>query len=264
MKKSVTVILASALIIIAALAGCRPAIQADRDTLFQVSTISALMQGVYDGGMTLGELRPYGDFGIGTFKDLNGEMLLLDGKFYRAQLDGSIINVPDDTRTPFAEVTFLDNDVIVSPDKSMNLSQMQAYIDSLLPSLNLFYAIKVEGQFSYMKTRSVPAQSQPYPTLTEAVKNQQVTESHDIEGTMIGFRCPPYIDGVNVPGYHLHFIDKDLKKGGHVLDCQTSDIKIIIDNTANFIMELPGNKHFYQVNLGQSDQQGLNQVEKGK
>ena len=250
MKKSVTVILASALIIIAALEGCRPAIQADRDTLFQVSTISALMQGVYDGGMTLGELRPYGDFGIGTF--------------YRAQLDGSIINVPDDTRTPFAEVTFLDNDVIVSPDKSMNLGQMQAYIDSLLPSLNLFYAIKVEGQFSYMKTRSVPAQSQPYPTLTEAVKNQQVTESHDIEGTMIGFRCPPYIDGVNIPGYHLHFIDKDLKKGGHVLDCQTSDIKIIIDNTANFIMELPGNKHFYQVNLGQSDQQGLNQVEKGK
>jgi acetolactate decarboxylase len=264
LKRGVIVILASALTIIVAALSCMPAIQADRDTLFQVSTIGALMQGVYDGDMTLGELRHYGDFGIGTFKDLNGEMLLLDGKFYRAQLDGSIITVPDDTSTPFAEVTFLDNDVIVSPDKSMNLSQMQAYIDSLLPSLNLFYAIKVEGQFSYMKTRSEPAQSQPYPTLTEAIKNQQVTEFHDIEGTMIGFRCPPYIDGVNVPGYHLHFIDRDLKKGGHVLDCQTSDIKIIIDNTANFIMELPGNKHFYQVNLGQSDQQGLDQVEKGK
>ncbi|MHB8085873.1 MAG: acetolactate decarboxylase [Dehalococcoidia bacterium] len=264
MKKGIIAVLLLALITVAALAGCRPAIQADRDTLFQVSTISALMQGVYDGGMTLGELRPYGDFGVGTFKDLDGEMLFLDGKFYRAQLDGSIIGVPDDTITPFAEVTFLDHDVTLSPDKAMSLSDLQAYIDSQLPSLNLFYAIEVQGKFSYMKTRSVPIQKQPYPTLTEAVKNQQVTESRDIEGTMIGFRCPPYIDGVNVPGYHFHFIDKDLKKGGHVLDCQTSDIKVVIDNTANFIMELPGNKHFYQVNLGQTDQQGLNQVEKGK
>ncbi|MGA9049217.1 MAG: acetolactate decarboxylase [Dehalococcoidia bacterium] len=264
MKKGIIVILLLALTTVAALAGCRPAIQADRDTLFQVSTISALMQGVYDGSMTLGELRPYGDFGVGTFKDLDGEMLFLDGKFYRAQLDGSIVSVPDDTITPFAEVTFFDHDVTLTPDKAMSLSELQAYIDSQLPSLNLFYAIEVQGHFAYMKTRSVPAQKQPYPTLTEAVKNQQVTESRDIEGTIIGFRCPPYIDGVNVPGYHFHFIDKYLKKGGHVLDCQTSDIKVVIDNTANFIMELPSNKHFYQVNLGQSDEQGLNQVEKGK
>ncbi len=263
MKKAAVIVIVL-LMVMTALTGCMPAIQTDRDTLFQVSTISALMQGVYDGSMTLGELKRYGDFGLGTIKDLDGEMLELNGKFYQARLDGTIASLPDDTKTPFAEVTFLDNDMTVSPGQAMDLNGLEAYIDSQLPSVNLFYAIKVEGKFSYMKTRSEPAQSQPYPTLTEAIKNQRITESHDIEGTIIGFRCPPYIEGINVPGYHFHFIDKDLKTGGHVLDCQTSNVKVTIDNTANFVMELPGNKDFYQANLGQSDQQGLNQVEKGK
>lgn len=244
--------------------GCSPEIRTDRDTLFQTSTISALMKGVYDGSMAVGQLRPYGDFGLGTFQALNGEMLELDGIFYRANLDGSITVVPDDTITPFAVVTFLDNDKVIAVNKQMDLNQLQSYIDGQLASQNLFYAVKIEGKFSYMKTRSVPEQVKPYPPLTEAVKNQQVTESHDIEGTVIGFRCPPYVDGVNVPGYHCHFIDKARKVGGHVLDLQTADVKITIDDTANFVMELPGTQGFYKVNLGTGAPAGLQQVEQGK
>jgi len=182
-------------------AGCSPEIRTDRDTLFQTSTISALMKGVYDGNMTVGQLRPYGDFGLGTFQALNGEMLELDSIFYRANLDGSITVVPDDTITPFAVVTFLDNDKVISVNQQMDLNQLQSYVDGQLASQNLFYAVKIEGKFSYMKTRSVPEQTKPYPPLTEAVKHQQVTEFHDVEGTIIAFRCPPYVDGVNVPGY---------------------------------------------------------------
>ena len=244
--------------------GCSPEIRTDRDTLFQASTISALMKGVYDGSMTVGQLRPYGDFGIGTFQALNGEMLELDGIFYRASLDGSITVVPDDTITPFAVVTFLDKDQVVNIAQQMDLSQLQSYVDSQVASENYFYAVKIEGKFSYMKTRSVPEQSKPYPPLTEAVKNQQVTEFHDVEGTMIGFRCPPYVDGVNVPGYHFHFIDKGRKMGGHVLDLRTSDVKLTIDNTANFVMVLPGTQGFNKVNLGTGAPEGLKQVEQGK
>jgi acetolactate decarboxylase len=159
------------------------------------------MKGVYDGNMTVGQLRPYGDFGLGTFQALNGEMLELDSIFYRANLDGSITVVPDDTITPFAVVTFLDNDKVISVNQQMDLNQLQSYVDGQLASQNLFYAVKIEGKFSYMKTRSVPEQTKPYPPLTEAVKHQQVTEFHDVEGTIIAFRCPPYVDGVNVPGY---------------------------------------------------------------
>ncbi|MBN1375291.1 MAG: acetolactate decarboxylase [Dehalococcoidia bacterium] len=245
-------------------AGCSPDIQTGRDTVYQVSTISALMKGVYDGSTTVGQLRPYGDFGLGTLQALDGEMLELDGKIYQAKLDGTMAVVPDDTLTPFAVVTFFDSDHAVRQSQPMDIKQLQTYIDSQVVSQNLFYAIKIEGKFSYMKTRSVPEQVKPYPELTEAIKNQQVSEFHDVEGTMVGFRCPPYVNGVNVPGYHFHFIDEDRERGGHVLDLQTEDVIITVDSTANFVMVLPGTHSFYDVNLGEGEPEGLKKVEQGQ
>jgi acetolactate decarboxylase len=244
--------------------GCGPDIKTDRDTLFQTSTISALMKGVFDGTTTVGELKNYGDFGIGTFEALDGEMLVLDGQCYRAQLDGTTVVVQDNTITPFAAITYFDNDQVINNDSKMDINQLQSYVDTLLASQNYFYAVKIEGKFSYVKTRSVPIQYKPYPSLTDAVKNQQVTELSGIEGTMLGFRCPPYVDGVNVPGYHFHFINKDRKKGGHVLDCSTTDVVITIDHTPSFVMILPDTQGFSQVNLGKCEPEGLKQVEQGK
>lgn len=245
-------------------AGCMPGIRTDRDTLFQESTIGALMQGVYDGGLTVGELRSYGDFGIGTFDALDGEMLVLDGVVYQAVLDGTMQAVPDSATTPFAAVTFFDADQVVVLNRQMDLDQLQSYIDGLLDSENYFYAVRIDGKFGFVKTRSVPAQNQPYPPLSEAVKNQQVTEFRDVEGTVVGFRSPPYVEGVNVPGYHFHFVDRDRKKGGHVLGLLTSDVTVSIDLTTNFVMELPGTQGFHQAKLGTDAAAGLEQVEKGK
>jgi acetolactate decarboxylase len=252
------------LIITLAAAGCRPALQGDRDTLYQVSSISALMQGVYDGSMSIGDLRKYGDFGLGTFEALDGEMVELDGKFYQVKLDGTVVAAPDSIKTPFAAVTFFDYDKPYTLNSPVELPGLQTYIDGLLPSLNLFYAVRVDGVFSNMKTRSVPAQARPYLPLTDAVKGQQVSEFMDVEGTMIGFRCPPYVDGVNVPGYHFHFLDKERKIGGHVLACTTSGVTINIDNTASMIMALPDTASFYKVDLGKAVSEGLKQVEQGK
>jgi acetolactate decarboxylase len=264
MRKRVHIALVVLIMIFVVAAGCSPEIRTDRDTLFQTSTISALMKGVYDGNMTVGQLRPYGDFGLGTFQALNGEMVELDGIFYRANLDGSMSVVPDDTLTPFAAVTFIDADKVVAVNQQLGLTQLQSYIDTLLESQNLFYAIRIDGKFNYMKTRSIPEQTKPYPPLADAVKNQQVTEFHDIEGTIVGFRCPPYVDGINVPGYHFHFIDKARKSGGHVLDLLTSKVMLTVDSTANFVMVLPGTQGFYKVNLGAGAPAGLQQVEQGK
>ncbi len=264
MRKGFLIALILLILTSALVTSCSPEIRTDRDTLFQTSTISALMKGVYDGNMTVGQLRPYGDFGLGTFQALNGEMVELDSVFYRANLDGSMTIVPDDTITPFAAVTFLDADKIAEVNEQMDLDHLQSYIDGLLESKNLFYAIRIVGKFNYMKTRSVPEQTRPYPPLDEAVKHQQVTEFHDIEGTIVGFRCPPYVDGVNVPGYHFHFIDKTRKLGGHVLGLLTSKVVLTLDSTANFVMVLPGTQGFYKVNLGAGAPAGLQQVEQGK
>lgn len=49
------------------------------DILYQVSTINALLEGIYDGDTSYGELKQHGDFGIGTFSGLDGGMIELDG-----------------------------------------------------------------------------------------------------------------------------------------------------------------------------------------
>ena len=82
----------------------------DHDTLYQVSTIDALMQGVFDGVQPVGELKRHGDFGIGTFDALDGEMIVLDGVVYQAKADGRIYPVKDSATTPFATVTHFTKD----------------------------------------------------------------------------------------------------------------------------------------------------------
>jgi acetolactate decarboxylase len=104
-------------------------------------------------------------------------------------------------------------------DKAEDYGQLEQYLDKLLPTENIFYAIKIEGTFKYIKTRSVPKQNKPYPPLVEVVKNQPTFEFHNVKGTIVGFRCPSYVEGINVPGYHLHFITGDKKAGGHLLEC---------------------------------------------
>jgi acetolactate decarboxylase len=235
----------------------------DRETLFQVSTINALMAGVYDGTVSGGQLKTHGDFGIGTFTTLDGEMLELDGVIYQIKSDGVAYTAIDSQTVPFAAVTFFDSDRQEKIASGLDLVGLQAALDKSLTSFNLFYAFKIDGQFSYMKTRSVPAQSKPYPVLTEVTKKQAVFEFSNIRGTIVGFRCPQFVNGVNVPGYHLHFLTSDHRAGGHVLDLKTTDVTARVDDTPNFLMSLPDiSSDFYKIDLSGDQQNNIQKAEK--
>ena len=236
------------LIITIGISGCSNQ-QNDRDVLFQTSTIDVLSKGIYDGDVNFRDLKQHGDFGIGTFNGLDGEMAAVAGEFYQIKADGKAFAVENTMMTPFSIVTFFEPDKAVSLDKILSLEQLEQYLDNLLPTQNIFYAIKVDGVFGYIKTRSVSKQDKPYPSLEEALKEQSILESRDVTGTMIGFWCPDYVEGLNVPGYHFHFITRDRKAGGHLLDCQTQNVKIEIDYTSGFFMTLPGNDGFDKLDL---------------
>jgi acetolactate decarboxylase len=259
LKKSIAVL---ALVpLIALLPACSG--QTDRETLTQISTIDALLNGVYDGVMTIGELKEYGDFGIGTFEALDGEMLVLDGVVYQVRADGAAYVMDNEDETPFASVTYFDSDYSAELPEGMNYAELQEYLDSLLPTENIFYAFKISGSFSYMKTRSVPAQEKPYPPLVEVTQNQPEFEFGSVEGTIVGFRCPSFVDGVNVPGYHLHFLTADKDAGGHILDFNITQAEVSIDYTSEFRMILPGeDSDFYKLNLEADLSEDLEQVEK--
>ena len=234
----------------------------NRDVLFQTSTINALLEGVYDGNTTFKELKEHGDFGIGTFNGLDGEMIGLENKFYQIKADGKVYPVDDGMKTSFAMVTFFEPDKTVLLDKSMDCKQMEQYVDNLLLTQNIFYAVRIEGDFTYIKTRSVPRQNKPYLRLVEVVKSQPTFEFHNVKGTIGGFWLPDYMKGINVPGYHFHFITDDRKAGGHLLDCKVKDVRIEIDYTPSFYIILPGQGEFYKTDLTRGKQKELERVEK--
>ena len=244
------------------LAGCSSS-QGNDDTLFQISTINALLDGDYTGSMTFGELKRHGTFGLGTFDSLDGEMIGLEGSFYQIKTDGVAYPVPDSMTTPFAVVTVFNADNTLSSQDGMDYEGLKKYLDEAIPDKSIFYAVKIEGTFNYIKTRSVPKQQEPYPPLVEVVKEQTIFEFHDIEGTIVGFRSPDSVKGgVNVPGYHLHFITEDRKAGGHLLACQLQDGTIAIDYTSEFYMVLPQHEStLYTPDLGKDRREELKKVE---
>ena len=236
MKKVYLLLAATLVAITVCVVGCLN-LPKDKDVLFQTSTLSALSEGDYDGDLTYKDLRQHGDFGLGTFDNLDGEMVALAGEFYQIKADGKAYPVEDAMETPFAVVTFFELDKTVSLDKALDYEQLKHYLDSVLPDGNIFCAIKVEGVFKYIKARSVPTQSKPYPSLAEALEEQQIFEFHDVTGTLVGFWCPAYAEGINAPGYHLHFVTSDRQNGGHLLDCETESVKIEIDYTPELFMK---------------------------
>ena len=233
----------------------------DRDVLFQVSTIGALLEGVYDGPVTFGELHRHGDFGLGTFNRLDGEMIGFGGDFYQINAQGVANRVPDRWQTPFAVVTFFDGDRALAVDRIRTYEDLQQLIRELLPTPNICYAIKVTGQFDYVKARSVPAQQRPYLKLVEAIKNQSFFEFRNVRGTLAGLWLPEYMKGVNVAGYHLHFLTEDRTDGGHLLERRVREAVLEIDYTRSFHMVLPEQADFDNVDLRLDKEKELHKVE---
>jgi acetolactate decarboxylase len=212
---------------------------ADRETLFQVAAFNTFSLGDYDGIMAYSEIAEHGDFGIGTFDGLDGEMVALKGIFYQIPVDGKPKQVDPSIKAPYITVTFFDSDQIINVAVPLNYSELQTYIDGLLPTDDAIYAIKIHGSYDYALTRSVPKQTIPYPPLSEAIKNQSIFTLNNISGTAIGFWFPSSMDGVDFVGYNLHFITDDVTAGGHLLDCIARNITIEIDQTNKYNLVLP-------------------------
>lgn len=217
--------------------------------IYQMSTISALVSGLYDGCVSLEKLLQKGSFGIGTFKGLDGELTLLNGTFYRTKPDGSIYICSKNVSVPFAVVTEFENFSIHKIKNCSSYTEVQEKLDSYIKSKNIFYAFYITGNFSYVKTRTVVKQELPYRAMADTVKDQPTFEYKNVEGYIIGFRCPSYVDGLNVPGYHFHFVSKDKTFGGHISQLSIKNADVTVQSCSCFRMELPENEEFYKLDV---------------
>jgi acetolactate decarboxylase len=239
-----TVLLMTILLSACGISASIPSVSSDldsREVLYQVSTYEALNAGLFEGIVTIGQLKEHGDFGIGTTDGLNGEMVVIDGHFYRVRHDGGTDEIGVTELSPFAMVTFFENNSSFDIPSGFNYRETGQYIDSKLSTLNVFQAIRLKGVFSQMKLRSPSKQTKPYPTLSEALKTQNIFEYNEIEGVIAGWRFPDYGGGINLAGYHFHFLTADLRAGGHVLDFLTSKVTVSVDHTPGLLVRLPEN-----------------------
>jgi len=229
--------------------------------LYLCAPVNALVEGLYEENIPFSDIKMHGDFGIGTFNDLDGEMVMLDGIVYQIKGDGSVAVIGDDGLTPFACVTFyrpLSHDRI---DAAMNYSDFTGMLHHLLPSPNIFYALRVEGRFSHVRTRSVPRQEN-YRPLVEVTKEQPTFEFHDIEGTLAGFFTPSFMASLNVPGLHLHFLSKDRRQGGHLLECSPQSGRIGVQFLRSLELALPMSLDYLTTDLNRDIKQDLRKAER--
>jgi acetolactate decarboxylase len=210
-----------------------------RDNAVYLSApINALVEGLYVENITMAEIRQHGDFGLGTFNFLDGEMVLLDGNVYQIRSDGNVYDVKDDEKSPFACVTFFNPDTFDDVENDNNSKGFYDLLNTLIPSENMLYAIRIDGRFRHVKTRVVP-RSENYRPLVEATKNQPIFDFYDVRGCLAGFYTPRFMESLNAPGYHIHFLSEDRQRGGHLIECVLERVRIGIQHVPKLDVGLP-------------------------
>jgi acetolactate decarboxylase len=223
------------------------------DEVYQFSTISALIDGVYDGDATVADILRHGDFGLGTFNHLDGEMVILDGICYRLRADGTASRAAPTDRTPFAAITRFQSDFEIPIHTRTGRAEVSGAIDRQIQSANLIYAIRITGHFAELHTRTVMAQKPPYPPLTQATEDQAEAVFTDVSGTVVGFRTPDFEQGISVAGYHLHFLSSERTGGGHILDFTLEHGKVEVSGASQLHLSLPTSGAFLGAQLSGDD-----------
>lgn len=235
--------------------------------IFQYSIVTALMDGVAEKGLPVSILLSHGNHGLGTFRHMVGEMIVLDGVAYHMKPDGSVTTVDASTGSnavaPFAMVTHFEP-TLTTEAVLADKADLFGLLSCLLPeSHNLYLAVRLQGSFRNVTVRTVAGQTKPHEGLAEVGAHQTShTFEESLEGTIIGFRSPAYMQGVSVAGDHLHFISSDKKKGGHLLGLASDgEVKVELAAISKFHLELPVNDEEFNEASLEGDAAGIAKVE---
>jgi len=224
-----------------------------RHEIFQTSLMSALLDGVYEGEMTVRDLLGHGSFGIGTFNGLDGEMLIVDGSCYQLRADGGVSKADLGAHTPYAVVTNFVPHIESELPPGVLRAEASDVIDRLTASENYMYALRIDGDFEWIRMRTVVKQQKPYRPMVEATDEDAIVELHDVTGVVVGFRTPLYEQGIGVPGCHAHFITDDRTAGGHVLDFKLRTGRAALCLGTDLRLQLPLTDAFRDANLAPED-----------
>lgn len=210
------------------------------DDIVQIQTIEAVMDGCYDGDVTVGELAGLGDFGIGTLQGLDGELTVVDGEFWNIDIDGHAAIADPSARVPFAVLVDFDEADRFVLSGALDRPAFEQALWDRVPTREACYAVKVTGRFEPVTFRSVARQTPPYRPLAAVLEtDQRLFVIPTMFGTMVGFSFPTAAADVNLPGFHLHLLADDRSTGGHVYDFVAHDVEVVIGNSHTVHLALP-------------------------
>ena len=233
--------------------------------MYQISTLQALALGYTRTVISAEELLKEGDTGLGTFEDLNGEMIVMDGQCYRADQDGHVSVVSPETGVPFAAVARLYGEQQFPMENMADISAVKEELTRKIEErfgLNSMHVVKIDGEFAKVDARSEAPYRSHHVSLKEILdKNQKAFIFENIRGSLVGVYFPDYMDGINMPGWHLHFLSQDRTLGGHVFDVSIKDAKAMVDKVTNMMINLPKEAAFDTYSLKQDLQEEIESVE---
>ena len=232
--------------------------------LYQFGIADAFVNGLYNAKLPLKDLKANGDFGVGAPGMLDGEITIYKGKVYQTKSTGVTAVAADSVNTALAFVTFFKADTVFSINKTINQLELYKLLDTYMTNKNGMYAIRVTGDFVQMKTRAFPPVSkEPYPALATIMDQMKTFELNKTKGVLIGYRIPPYLAGVNIAGYHFHYLNDALNAGGHALNFTLTNVKVEIANLTEFRLEVPKDKAFMNYDFKNTNKPEMDKVEKG-
>ena len=208
------------------------------DNIYQYSSKNSLLNNNYVGDLTVGEIKENGDFGLGTYNMVDGEMVIYEGNVYQVKTDGTINNMADDILSPYVVTKFFESDTSITLPNNISLDSLKALLKPFVEGANTPLAIKIDAKFNTLKSRSVDKVESESVGLEEIVANQTEFDFTNVSGTVIGFWYPQYFDGVNFTDYHLHVMLNDFIGGGHLLNCNFDTAVVEIDFASGVVVDL--------------------------
>ena len=229
--------------------------------MYQVSTLNALALGYTRKVVTVDELLRHGSIGLGTFESVDGEMIVLDGRCYRATDDGSVIEVDEEKGVSFASVTFLRKQRNFDIENITNVDALKSFLDLRIEEnfgLNSMHVIRIDGTFEMIDARSENAYNAHHVELKNILKtNQKSFKFENITGTLVCLYHPDFMQGINAAGWHFHFISSDRTKGGHVFDLRFRKASAILDKVSKIEIQLPKEPAFDTYSLTQASNKDI-------
>ena len=236
--------------------------------MYQVSTLQALALGYTKPVIKVEDLLMHGNTGLGTFEDVNGEMIVVDGHCYRASETGAVSEVPLYTGVPFASVASISGGRTKAIEAMDDIDKLKEFLDLTIEeifALNSMHMVRIDGEFTRIKARSEEPYRSHHVTLKDILdKTQRDFEFTDTKGTLVCVYYPDFMDGINAPGWHLHYLSEDRREGGHVFGIDMKSGTATFMRLTSIEIKLPDEPAFDTYSLRSASMGDIKKVEQGQ